>query len=326
MPPLVVVGVVLFGTKFLRESLPSLIAQSYKNVIFLLRDHSPSGAATEFVRHELPAVAARVKIEVGENVWHSGGQNLLIRRAIEMNAEFYICASSDALYPPNLIEKVITELSKSENQKFGSVAVKLKKWDAAKNAKTEILDSCGLGITRAHQFFDRGQNQLDRGQLDRDREVFGASGALAILRQKALTDIETNGEFFDERLHWKNDVDLAYRLQWAGWRTLFLPKIVVWHARGLGSGKSRRRRSNFEKENSTFGQLVAVEKNWSNEFSLRVKILTKIRLFALHVFAIFFERATLAGFRQFRKIRGNLQPSQKLVQASEIEKLMTRRR
>lgn len=319
MQPQVSIGIVLFGTDLLRESLPTLLKQDYPNVEFLFRDHSGGGAAAKFIREELPEVASKAKLEVGENLFHSGGMNALIRKS---NGDYFIAASPDALYPPDFVSKAITELEKPEQAQFGSATVKLRRWIPVKNAQTEILDSCGIGLTKSHRFFDRGQGELDRRQFDNQREIFGASGALMILRRKALDHVKVGVEYFDERLHYKNDVDLAYRLQWLDWKCTLLPQITIWHARGLGSSEEYHKRSDFQKENSTFGQFAVIQKNFSEDFSGQVKFLSKLRLLALKVFIFLFERAAWKGFRRFRRIKAELRKSVRKVGAGEIERLM----
>lgn len=319
MPPKVSVGIVLFETDFLEQSLPSLFAQNYKNVEFLLRDNS-GGETSKFLEERLPEVFRKAKISRGKNLFHSGGMNELIRRS---KGKYFIVASGDIFYLPNLILKMVAILEQPENRKFGSLAVKLKKWNFAKNERTNFIDSCGIGISKSHRFFEIGGGEKDGAKFSQPREIFGASGALAVFRREALDEVAVNGEIFDEKLHFKNDADLAYRLNWLGWKSLFAPEITAWHARGLGSGKSRSARSDFEKENSIFGQFVAVAKNFSEEFSWRVKFLTKLRLLAIRIFGIFFEKAARNGFRKFEKIRGELEKSRKKVgMEKKIEEIM----
>ncbi|MFH1546494.1 MAG: glycosyltransferase [Patescibacteria group bacterium] len=318
MPPKVSVGIVLFETEFLEESLPSLFAQNYENVEFLFRDNS-GGAASRFLEERLPEIFQKAKISRGKNLFHSGGMNELIRNS---RGEYFVTASGDMLYPPDSISRAVAILGKPENQKFGSLGVKLKKWDFASGEKTDVIDSCGIVISKSHRFSEIGGGEKDGAKFSKSREIFGASCALAIFRRTALDEIAVNGEFFDAKLHFKNDADLAYRLQLLGWKSLFTPEITAWHARGLGSGKPRSARSDFEKENSVFGQFVVIEKNFSEKFSWRVKFLTKLRLLAIRIFGIFFEKSAQNGFRKFERIRGKLEKSPRKVSVKEIEKLM----
>lgn len=336
MPPLFSVGIVLFETKFLEQSLPSLFAQNFANVEFLLRDHSPDFVASKFIEQNLPEIAARAKIFRGENLWHSGGMNFLIR---ESRGEFFVAASADALYEPNFLVRAAEILARPENAKVGALGGKLLKWEnfpespftkaerkppssrASQNSlNKEILDSVGISAEKSGRFFEIGSGKNSE-KFAEEKIVFGISGALAILRRSALEEIAENGEFFDEKLHFKNDVDLAFRLNWLGWQAKFSPEIVAWHARGLGDAKPRSERSDFERENSTFGQFVVIAKNFDANFSWRVKFLMKLRLLALRTFGIF-GKAEGVGIRKFDALSANLQPSRHQVAASEIEKLL----
>jgi len=315
--PKVSVGIVLFGEQYLAESLPSLVKQDYENVEFLLLDQEDGvWSASKFVEQNLTELKQdpRVKLERGKNLFHSGGQNKLIQKALERGADYYICASSDMLYPTDLVKKAVETLERDENQKYGTLGVKLLRW------KEDVIDSCGIGASKAHRFFEIGGGKKDGEKFAKAQEIFGASCALAVFRRKVLEEVAVERRVFDERLHYKNDVDLAYRLQWLGWKALYTPEITCQHARALGAAKNRQERSNFEKENSTFGQLVVIEKNFSDEFSFGVKLLTKLRLLALRIFGIFFGKAERNAFRKFEQIRGKLVKSKKKVSAQEVEK------
>ena len=167
--PLVTIGLVLHqNEQYLKPCLEDLLRQDYQNIEFLVRDQSPQGEAFEYIRHNLPEVFRAIKIERGPNLWHSGGHNRLIRR---MNGQYYITASVDMSYPPDFVSKTIQALEKPENRHYGSATVKLMVWDFGSHEKTNIIDSCGFGITRSHLFYDIGQGKEDKGQYDKMRDI-----------------------------------------------------------------------------------------------------------------------------------------------------------
>ncbi|MBN1258755.1 glycosyltransferase family 2 protein [Candidatus Peregrinibacteria bacterium] len=313
--PKVTIGLVLYkGEPYLKFCLPALLKQDYPHGELLMRDQSPNGEAFEYVKREMPDVFAKLKIEKGNNRWHSGGHNALIRK---MKGQYYFCVSQDMLYGHDFVTKIVEELEKPENRHFGSATCKLMRWDFSladagpserlsragdlKSSKTDVLDSCGIGITKAHYFFDIGQNEKDRGQYDSARHVFGASGALAVYRKTALNDIayinaKGEKEYFDELLHYKNDIDISYRLQWAGHPCLFIPNVKVYHDRQVGK-KKRGPASRWVKGNSFFGQHVVLMKNYSKGFSLSVRLRTSFRHLLRQLYTLCFEPYLLRQYK-----------------------------
>ena len=343
--PKVSIGLVLYkGEKYLNACLSSLVDQDYPNIEFLIRDQSPKGEAYEYIKNELYGLFQKLKLERGPNLWHSGGHNALIRR---MNGDYYIACSADMWYPRDFVKNIIQTLEQPKNRHYGSATCKLMVWDfdhqTGSGLKTNIIDSCGIGITPSHHFYDIGQGEEDKGQFDRIKDIFGPSGALSIFRKTALLDIAYkntagNLEYYDSLLHYKNDVDLAYRLQWAGHRSLFIPHIKVWHDRKATNlhtspvlihriVKARDDKSRFIKENSFFGQQVVMKKNFIHDFSFPVRLKSMgYKLMSLG-YATLFERYLLKQFDVLKEFRKEILDKQKnikfRVSPSQIEKLMS---
>jgi GT2 family glycosyltransferase len=103
----------------------------------------------------------------------------------------------------------------------------------------ERLDSAGIrwsaGRTR---FLDRGRGE-PASRYAHAEDVFGACGAAALYRTSALRAVSRPLEspFAESLFMYYEDVDLAWRLRRAGWRTRFVPEARAVHQRG-GSGAS----------------------------------------------------------------------------------------
>lgn len=301
-------GIVLYGTKYLTESLPSLLKQNFSEVELLFLDQEEGiFSASKLIAEKLPAVKndPRVQIFQGPNHWHSGGQNFLIRKS---QAAIYIVASNDMFYPPDFLAKIWEFTQKPEHQKFGIFAPKIWRWDFAQGIKTKILDSTGLMVNPAQKFVDRGQGELDSGQYDQQTNVFGVNGACAILRKSALAKIRFQEEFFDELLHYKNDCDLAYRLRWAGEKAIFVPAITCWHDRQFpeNSWRGRFQIAREMRLNSFFGHRALLAKNFSPEFSFRIKLAKNFYEFTKILWAIFCEPFLFKAFWQLKQNQGEL--------------------
>ncbi|MBU1934855.1 hypothetical protein KKF04_02250, partial [Patescibacteria group bacterium] len=238
---------------------------------------------------------------------------------------------------------------KSENKKYGSATCRLMRWDFEKvqegnfeASKTKVIDSLGIGITKSHHFVDIGQGQSNSTPYLNLKEIFAPSGALAIFRKSVLDDIAfTNDkgikEYFDELLHYKNDIDLAYRLQWAGHPCLFIPQITVYHDRQVGllyrsdhtiinrlitqAGKSK-----WAKGNSFFGDIVVLKKNFTKNFSWNVRLRTWWSRLLKFIFALFLDVSLLKQYRLVNKFRPEINLKKRAIvrrnSPSYIEKLM----
>src|SRR3990167_4280774 len=100
--------------------------------------------------------------------------------------------------------------------------------------RSDLLDSVGLNPHRNYTVTDRGAGELDKGQYDTEEFVFGISGALVLFRASSLEDVRYEDEILDHHFFaYKEDVDLAWRLQQAGWDALYVPRAVAYHYRGM---------------------------------------------------------------------------------------------
>jgi GT2 family glycosyltransferase len=121
---------------------------------------------------------------------------------------------------------------------------------------SDVLDSTGVVATRARLFRDRDEGHPATG-VDRDAgEVFGVTGACALLRREALEDVRWHdGQVLTEDLFaYFDDVDLAWRLQRFGWRCRYEPSAGAAHERG-GAGP---RRSALVEELNAANRLLVV--------------------------------------------------------------------
>ena len=301
--PLVSIGIVLFhGEKYLPFSLSSLFQQSYQNIEFLIRDQSPNGEAIECIRNNIFSLPKNISFETGKNILHSGGHNTLMRK---MKGEYYVCASYDALYDKNAIQYLVQILE--ENKDFSVAVPKLFHWDFAKvlngklqASKSNILDSAGMTVQKNHEAYDKGYGEADHGRYCVTKEVFGASGAFFMIRKSALEKIAIENEsqrkeYFDELLHYKDDVDLFYRLRLAGEKCLFIPNAHAWHDRQTSITKKK---NDFGKANSLFGHFVFLRKNFSWEYSLGTKLKVFWSVAKRLAYTVFFQRNVLKQYKK----------------------------
>lgn len=267
--PKVSIGIILFGgEKYLSQCLPSLFSVQYPGEIeFLFLDYGPDFSALKEAKKYIPEAKKNMIsfVKSQKKMWHSGGHNSLIHKA---TGEYYLCASNDMFYDKNFLTPLVEALEK--NSHFSSATGKLLFWDFSplphKNnvrGLTTSIDSLGMQISSAQICKDIAQGEKENVAPTEKKEIFGASGALALYKKSALQSVAHTSvvpvQYFDELLHYKDDVDLAYRLQWAGERCVFVPDSRVWHHRQLAK---KTKKTPFDKENSTLGNILFLYKNF----------------------------------------------------------------
>ena len=341
--PKVTVGILTYNSeKYLEPCLRSLLGQDYENLEIVVLDNASVDNTVGCIKSGFPGVRL---IEGEENVGFGCGHNIILR---ESEGDFYACLNIDMIFEPNFISELVRAIS--EKPVYGSAGGKLKRWDfeaycqdggaVQDKGKTNFIDSMGIKIFRSHRFEDVGQAEVDYGQYDNERDIFGVSGAAVLYRRKALEDtafVNEDGvrEYFDELMFmYKDDVDLAYRLQWGGWKCRFTPASVAFHDRTIsapGRGMVEMVQNRLKKiakvnQGSYLNHHILLGKNFVSEFSLGVRGATFWYNSKVFVYLLFFETETLGQWWKLfwlrSKVRQRREGMVRRVSQAEIEGLM----
>ena len=238
--PLVTVSLVTYnGLRWLPGCLASIWAQRYTPFEVIIRDNASIDGSAEWLAG---AVAGRndVQLVLGdENLGFSRAHNDAIRVA---KGEFVCLVNQDLLLEEGFLEAAISGF---QTEEVGSVQGKLYQL-VNENTKTSVVDSAGLSISRSRRVVSRGQGHATSSDYLMAELIFGVDGACPVYRMAALESVRQPSaaggwEYLDEDFFiYKEDVDLAWRLQLFGWAALYLPDAVAWHARGAGDSATSR--------------------------------------------------------------------------------------
>jgi GT2 family glycosyltransferase len=240
-----------------------------------------------------------------ENIGFSRAYNIMINHAIDNGADLFLMLNPDTLLESSFVEEMISAYEK--DPEVGVWAPKILYWDFPENKKSNIIDSYGTGLSRSHRFFDRGQGKRASSFSDESKEIFGFTGAAALLNLKLLKRAAYEKDslmFFDELMFmYKEDIDLSYRLQLLGIRIVFNPQAVVYHHRSLSSFKIRL--SFFKKRKSRaysfLNQLIILHKIRKLKFSFKTKMAIFFRFLMLSFYGSLFHREQLLEFSRIKK-------------------------
>jgi GT2 family glycosyltransferase len=172
-----------------------------------------------------------------ENTGFAAAANLALRRTA---SPWVLALNPDCRLEADFCEQLVT--ASSSRERVGAATGLLLRGVGPDLAASAVVDSAGIVVTAAGRHLDRGSGRLLRPELAAPRWVFGASGAAALYRRAALADVAyTGGEVFDEAFFaYREDADLAWRLQRRGWQCLFFPPARAAHARALRPEARRR--------------------------------------------------------------------------------------
>lgn len=101
-----------------------------------------------------------------------------------------------------------------------------------------LIDSAGDRYFLGGIAGKRGHRQPLSARYLQGGEVFGVSASSAFYRRQALLDV---GAFPEEFGAYFEDVDVSFRLHWAGHRLVYEPASRVWHRVSASHGKLARR-------------------------------------------------------------------------------------
>lgn len=262
--------------KYIKNCLESVFSQTYKNIEITYIDNHSKDSSLSIVKSLSKDSIIKI-IRNKKNTGYAKGNNIGINNS---SGEYILILNPDILLDNNFVQQSVSFLN--NNKKSGAVTGKLLKFKFNNNVvkKTNIIDSIGFEIFKNHRVIEMGGEEIDVSQFDKQKEVFGVSGAAPIIRRKALEEIKFEGKYLDEDFFaYKEDIDLSFRLRHAGWQCFYIPNALAWHDRWeRGSGKEnkafgvikkRGRKSDFVNYLSYRNHLLLLLKNeWLENFIL----------------------------------------------------------
>lgn len=252
-------------------------------------------------------------------------------QALRLSATDYVLIlNADIVLEPDYLEKLLAVMEKDDQ--IGSTAGKLLRAHSGESygqgffeiEKTKIIDSCGLAMKKNRRFLNIGEGEEDRGQYDKNQNIFGFCAAAVLYRRSTLEKIKYGHEYFDEDFFsYKEDIDLSWRLNLSGFKTVFVPEAVAYHFRGtpttaqkytnLTVAKFYKKKNRLIRRLSYRNHLLCLIKNenardfWRNFFPIFWYEFRKL------VYLIFFDWPTLKGFFQALYLIPKMRAKRKLT-------------
>ena len=215
----------------LRTCFHALDEQTSKEWSLMVVDNASLDGTVKWLHEHYPATPV---LKNTRNLGFSRAHN----QAILLTQSAYILVMNpDIVLEPEWIARAVTWMD--EHPEFGAIGGKTLRYTYSNDELNEvqqsgIIDSTGIKMLRSRHVIDRGTGQSDVGQFEVGEDVFGLSGACVMFRRQALEQARYKDEYFDDNFFaYKEDVDLAWRLQRLGWRARYESSLRAFHHRHI---------------------------------------------------------------------------------------------
>ncbi len=235
------------GKAFLKDCLRSLKKQTYPAKVYII-DNGSSDGSLDIIRDEierLPDKYPEIVInELSDNTGFANAVNVGIKMT---DTEYVILLNNDTVSDERMTEKLLRAIE--SRKKVFSVGAKML---SMKNP--DIIDDSGDLYCALGWGFSPGRDKNAKS-YSKTASVTSACAGAAIYRKAIFDEI---GYFDDAHFCYLEDVDIGYRAKIYGYKNIFEPKAIVYHA---GSGTSGSRYNEFKEELTVANNLYFLYKN-----------------------------------------------------------------
>lgn len=230
------------GRELLDASVPSLLAQTYRDVRAVVVDNGSSDGSPAYVRTRWPQVEV---VELEHNIGIPAALNRAVSSA---HCTFVALLNNDLELDPSWLDELVRTLD-AHPEAASATGKLLNFFDRSR------FDGAGDVFTWSSAARPRGFGECDRGQYDRPESVFSPCAGAALFRRAAFEDV---GLFDEDFFAYLEDIDWGFRAQLRRWESRYEPRAVAYHMSGATTGGNPRLYGSLQRRN----QLLVVVKNY----------------------------------------------------------------
>ncbi|MDD4606956.1 MAG: glycosyltransferase family 2 protein [Patescibacteria group bacterium] len=207
------------GKKWIKKCFDSLHEQNYKNIEIIFVDNASIDGSVELIKRFYP----EVKIIINkENLGFVGGNNIGYQNS---TGDYILLLNNDTIVTKDFLEVLVAFLNKNKDVGVVQPKIYLTKEDG-------LLDCTGSFLNKTGFLQHVGFLEKDRGQYNKEKEIFSAKGACMLIKRELIEKINL---FDDDYFAYFEETDFCWRSWLAGCKTIFLPQSIIYHDMGLTS-------------------------------------------------------------------------------------------
>ncbi|OGE14946.1 hypothetical protein A3F00_04185 [Candidatus Daviesbacteria bacterium RIFCSPHIGHO2_12_FULL_37_11] len=214
------------GLEHLKECIPSLLKQTYKNIEIIVVDNGSTDESLKYLVEKFPKVfVIRLKINYGFSI--------AVNKGVKKSKGRYILVlNNDTKVERRCVEFLVQ--SARVHSEAGFISAKILQFDNIDKIDNagDYVDSSGHLLTRG---FGKSEKLFNRGDY-----IFLGTGSGTLFKKEVFTII---GSFDEDFFFYMEDADFCFRAQIAGFKGWFEPKAKIYHKR---MGTSKKYIKNFE--------------------------------------------------------------------------------
>lgn len=237
------------------------------------------------------------------------------RGLAETEQPWVLLLNPDCALQPDFLSRIFTAVNaRSGAERIGSVTGRLMRADGPSLEPTGVVDAAGMVVSPSGRHFDRGAGAEFDDRYEGTAWVFGGTGAATLFSRAALVDVAyRDGQIMAETFFaYREDAELAWRLQLRGWSCLYVGSAIAVHRRGFRPEKGRRGHDviNFHSVKNRFlMRWHCADLGWH----LRSFPMWLVRDLAVIVACLTVERESLPALRAAWRLRGDARERRRWV-------------
>jgi GT2 family glycosyltransferase len=171
-------------------------------------------------------------IQTSYNLGFTGGNNVALKKALELNYEYVLLLNNDVFVDPNFLYHLINYLD--FNPQVGAVQPLIYNHPD----RYKIWNSGG----KFNRLIGKTYSMISNNKVKYPKKIEWISGCAFMVRASVLYQF---GLFNEKYISYYEDVDLSFRIREAGYNLMLIPSSVIYHIGGASSNTPEKRKEGY---------------------------------------------------------------------------------
>lgn len=216
------------------ESLRKCDTGSHEAEIIVVDNNSQDGS-----QEALGKLKDIYLVQNADNLGYSGGNNVGIKKALSLGADYIFVLNNDTLVDKNILINLVHAASAGDiisPKIYFAPGFEFHKERYSSRDRGKVIWYAGGAIDWANIIGRHlGVDEVDKGQFARRHQIDLATGAAMFVKRAVF---EKTGLFDEKYFLYLEDMDFCVRAKKAGFKIIFEPAAIVWHKNASSSGGS----------------------------------------------------------------------------------------